>query len=127
MAARYVTNARLGLLNRGVIALGLSISTQAEHHHEHQNNCPHSASPINTLQVARTAHLLFYALRPARFLQTLDRLVIVQHNLQYRVQLDPVGCNTRLAVNMIEEPDAGNRDEFPRPDRLTDRPFERLV
>jgi hypothetical protein len=32
-------------------------------------------------------------------------LVIVQHNLQYRMQLDPVGRNTRLTVDMIEEPD----------------------
>jgi len=53
--------------------------------------------------------------------------VIVQHYLQYRVQLDPVGRNTRLAMNMIEEPDASNRDEFPRLDRLADRPFEDLV
>jgi hypothetical protein len=53
--------------------------------------------------------------------------VIVRHNLQYRVQLDPIGCHTRLAVNMVEEPDTGDRDEFPRPDRLTDRPAESLI
>jgi len=28
---------------------------------------------------------------------------------------------------MIEEPDAGDRGEFPRLDRLIDRPFEGLI
>ena len=53
--------------------------------------------------------------------------MVVCHNLQYRVQLDSIGRDARLAVNMIEEPDASDRNKSSRLDRLGDRTLESLI